>query len=96
MPVNLVQQVGNAVPFEPGRCKVCVAWFQKPCAVMKHHRLVHSDIPNRLECSMYMRVRAFNGPHAALCHYSKCGGVVVRDLPHACRVISTQATYASW
>lgn len=58
MAVNLAQQGGDdgvvyAVPFEPGRCQVCVAWFQKPGAVMKHHRLVHIDILIRFECSYF-------------------------------------------
>lgn len=70
MAVNLAQQVGPdgvgyVVPFEPGRCKACVAWFQKPGALMKHHRLVHSNIVIKFECSMCDR--AFTGPHAALC-----------------------------
>lgn len=70
------------IPWEPGRCGACGAWFQKAGALTKHHRAVHSEIPLRFECGMCTRV--FPGSHAALCHYSKCGGARVEELPNIC------------
>lgn len=55
---------------------------------MKHHRIVHSDVAIQFECSMCDR--AFNRPHAALCHYIKCGGVTARDLAHVCEIRSRE------
>lgn len=77
------------IPWEPGQCRSCGAWFQKAGALTKHHRAltkhhraVHSEIPLRFECGMCSRV--FPGSHAALCHYSKCGGARVEELPNIC------------
>lgn len=70
------------IPWEPGQCRSCGAWFQKAGALTKHHRTVHSEIPLGFECGMCSRV--FPGSHAALCHYSKCGGARVEELPNVC------------
>lgn len=70
------------IPWEPGQCRLCGAWFQKAGALTKHHRAVHSEVPLGFECGMFSRV--FPGSHAALCHYSKCGGARVEELPHVC------------
>lgn len=55
-------------------------------ALTKHHRTVHCEIPLRFECGMCSRV--FLGSHAALCHYSKCGGARVEELPNICDLCS--------
>lgn len=68
--------------WEPGQCWLCGASFQKAGALPKHHTAVHCEIPLRFECGMCSRV--FPGSHAALCHYSKCGGARVEELPHIC------------
>lgn len=59
------------IPWEPGQCRFCGAWFQKAGALTKHHRAVHLEISLGFECGMCSRV--FPGSHAALCHYSKGG-----------------------
>lgn len=70
------------IPWEPGQCRFCGAWYQKAGALTKHHRAVHSGTPLGFECGMCSRV--FPGSHAALCHYSRCGGVRVEELPNIC------------
>lgn len=70
------------IPWEPGQCRSCGAWFQKAGALTKHHTAVHSEIPLRFEFGMCSRV--FPGSHAALCHYSKCGGARMEELPNIC------------
>lgn len=70
------------IPWEPCQCRSCGAWFQKAGALTKHHRTVHREVPLGFECGMCSRV--FPGSHAALCHYSKCGGARIEELPNVC------------
>lgn len=54
------------VPFVPGPCKLCPAWFQKPGPLTGHHRMVHSDVGLAFACGTCSR--SFRGYHAVACH----------------------------
>lgn len=73
------------IPWEPSKCQGCCAWFQRQGAIVKHHKDVHANKFIAFLCQK--RQRSFRGPHAALCHYSKCRGIaIIIELHHACEV----------
>lgn len=72
------------IPWEPSKCQGCSAWFKRPEATVKHNKDIHSQLFLAFICQKCQR--SFRGPHAALCHYSKCGGVTITELHQTCNI----------
>lgn len=72
------------ISWEPSKCQGCSAWFKRLVAIVKHHKAVHSQLFLAFICQKCQR--SFWGPHAALCHYSKCGGVTITVLHQTCNI----------
>lgn len=72
------------IPWEPSKCQGFSAWFKRPGAIVQHNKDVHSQLFLAFICQKCQK--SFRGPHAALCHYSKCGGVTITELPQTCNI----------
>lgn len=68
----------------PRNVKAVSSWFQRPGAVVKHHKDIYANKFIAFICQKCQR--SFCGPHAALGHYSKCKGITITELPHTCEI----------